>query len=678
VTVGDPHGSTLLAGMGLRKDNDVATGDTSAGRESGSHGARAVGMAAASYLVLSVIVWRGIWTSHPTTVTTCGCGDSSLFTWFLEWPAYAISHGMSPLYSTALFHPSGVNLLANTSVLAVGVLLTPITWLFGPITTLNVALTLAPVLSALSMFLLVRRWVSWAPAAFVAGLFYGFSPFVLVSLVDAHLMLGMAVVPPLCVLCLDELLFRQRRRPVLMGFALGLLVTLQFFIGTELLVIMAIGTAIGLVFVVVHGIFLEPDALRRRTRYALIGLASAVLTASTFLAYPVWFALAGPGHYSGSIWPDSYPLGSAGTSIMNYVFGAPASPALEALYRRTGGPQGPLLSTQFFGIGAAIIVTVGIIIWHRDLRLWLFGTLAMSSGLLSLGLKKGFWTPWQELEGLPLVQNIIPSRIVVLTYLAIAVMLGLIIDHARTDAIQWSMARPGSSPREPSERRGSRLDRWVGGLAGAALAGVALVPVAAYLAPSIPIATQRVVLPTWFRTVAPRLEGNQVLLVLPAPFAILQSALTWQAVNRMHYAMVGGAGPGSVPSRAGKERAGQVVLGSASFSFRPQAIEPGAITAARQAMDGWGVTMVVIPDQAGLPSYEQISSVPFAVALVTAATGVRPKYQAGAWVWTRVNHDGPALNLSPTAFSHCIHGHRATDISSVNDVTTCVLHSSSG
>ena len=115
-------------------------------------------------------------------------------------------------YSTAMHYPGGVNLLANTSVVAIGLLLAPVTWLFGPIATLNVALTLAPALSALSMYVLLRRWVAWAPAAFVGGLLYGFSPFILVTLTDAHLMLGMAVVPPLVVACLDELLFRQRRQ----------------------------------------------------------------------------------------------------------------------------------------------------------------------------------------------------------------------------------------------------------------------------------------------------------------------------------------------------------------------------------------------------------------------------------------------------------------------------------
>lgn len=81
--------------------------------------------AAAAYLALSLVVWWGLWSTSGHT--TCGCGDSSTFIWYIEWPAYAIAHGLNPFYSTALFHPGGIDLLSNTSVPAVGIALAPIT-----------------------------------------------------------------------------------------------------------------------------------------------------------------------------------------------------------------------------------------------------------------------------------------------------------------------------------------------------------------------------------------------------------------------------------------------------------------------------------------------------------------------------------------------------------------------
>ena len=62
--------------------------------------------AGATYILLSLGVWWHVWTDHPATTTTCGCSDSSLFQWFLAWPAYAISHGLDPWYSIAHVLPA--------------------------------------------------------------------------------------------------------------------------------------------------------------------------------------------------------------------------------------------------------------------------------------------------------------------------------------------------------------------------------------------------------------------------------------------------------------------------------------------------------------------------------------------------------------------------------------------
>ncbi len=125
-------------------------------------GWRGLGLSGLVYLVLALVLWWGVWSTDPTTTTTCGCGDAARFLWFFEWPAFALTHGHSVLYSQWLFHPTGINLLDDTSVLALGIVLTPVTWLWGPVAAMNVALTLAPALSALSMFALVRRWVGVA------------------------------------------------------------------------------------------------------------------------------------------------------------------------------------------------------------------------------------------------------------------------------------------------------------------------------------------------------------------------------------------------------------------------------------------------------------------------------------------------------------------------------------
>ena len=57
--------------------------------------------------------------------------DQMLFEWMLARAARAWSRRENPLHSDALNAPDGVNLMANTSVLGLGVPLTPVTLLFG-------------------------------------------------------------------------------------------------------------------------------------------------------------------------------------------------------------------------------------------------------------------------------------------------------------------------------------------------------------------------------------------------------------------------------------------------------------------------------------------------------------------------------------------------------------------
>ena len=635
---------------------EAGTGPGRLGRRHRVRGWRSLLAGGLGYLALSVGLWWQVWSTHPTAVTTCGCGDTSLFTWFLAWPAFAIRHGMDPLYSTYLFHPTGVNLLSNTAEVGFGILLAPVTWAFGPIATLNVALTLSPALSALAMYVLLRRWVSWAPAAFVGGLLYGFSPFVVVSLTDAHLMLGMAAVPPLLVLCLDELLARQRWRWWVTGGAIGALAFVQFFFGTELLVLTAVAAGIGTLLVVVGAALFRREVLVARARYALQAAGAAVVSSAVLLAWPAWFALAGPAHLSGNIW-GSPLLSYGGTSVRWFVHPMPATPQVLALSHQVGGYQAPSLSGQYLGIGLLAVLLAGLVVWHRDVRLWLLAAVGVVCACFSFGLAFHHWTLWRLLVRFPLMDNVIPSRFVLFTYLAAAAMLGIVVDHV-------ARAAAGRRPRPP----GRTVLGWCAGLA---VAAVALVPIVAYFADGLPLTAVPVQPPEWFTTVAPELPPGQVLLVFPSAFR--QSNMTWQAVAGMPYAMVGGGGPNSVLSRAGKEEAGDRYLAQLSFTDGSQDLVAGEVAAVRHALDGWGVTGIVLPDPEGLPDYERMHAVRSAVVLLTAATGQAPEYRARAWVWTGVDRAPAAVEPSVARLAACSAGAPDGSVASIRAAAACVL-----
>ena len=235
-------------------------------------------VAGGGYLITSIVVWANV-LPHFASVTTCGCGDAALTLWVIKWPAYALSHGLNPFYSSKLFVPRGINMTPNS--LGLGIAAAPITWIFGPVAALNLIDLLSPALSALAMFWLLRRWTSWAPAAFVGGLFFGFSPFVLVSLALGHPNFGLLAAVPLILGCLDELFVRRRRPPVMIGAALGLLVVIQFFVSVEVLALLVLFAVLAAIGVVVRAVVLRrTEAAARALRLAMPGLAAAGVVAA--------------------------------------------------------------------------------------------------------------------------------------------------------------------------------------------------------------------------------------------------------------------------------------------------------------------------------------------------------------------------------------------------------------
>jgi len=642
---------------------------------------RSLALAGGAYLVLSLVVWWNVW-SAPTSTTTCGCGDSALFLWFFAWPAHALAHGLDPWWSSAMSTPGGVNLLANTSELGLAVPLAPVTWIWGPVASMNVALTLAPALSGLAAFVLLRRWVSWLPAAFVGGLLYGFSPLVLVSLTDAHLMLGWAMVPPLVIACIDELLFPRgwafrRRGPAEIGMVLGLLCIFQFFVGTEVLVLWGIAAAIGAVFLVAYGLVVHGRrlgaVLQPHVRRVATGLGVTAALAGLALAYPTWFALAGPAHTSGRVWP-TLELGYEGTTVHDFLWPAPVSAGFTLFTHRVGGYQGPTLSGQYVGVALLVVAALGVVACRRNRRVLLFGSLAVVGGVLSLGERKDLWLPWQVLARRPLLENIIPSRFVLVVYLALAVILAIAVDQTRHVVLERLSGDPGPpSASYPSTSRSSRSSRVLATSLAVIVGAIALVPIGTYLARSIPTTSQQVRSPTWVTRVAPGLPAHHVVLMLPVPYQVIESAMAWQSVAGFPYLMAGGGGPGGVVQRAGSYQAGAEAIGQASFSFTGQVVRPADVVAARRALEGWKVDEVVLPDEAGLAAYDQVTSVPFAVAFFTAATGEAPVRQAGAWVWTGLAHAPPTI-LAPTeAAARCLPIDMPTRPAVTAGVAGCIL-----
>jgi hypothetical protein len=626
--------------------------------------------AGGAYLLVAILVWWHVWSTHPTGVAPCGCSDPAFVTWFLAWPAHALLHGLNPFYSSQVFHPVGINLLSNASSLALGVLLAPVTWLFGPVATLNAAATLVPALSALAMYWLLLRWVRWAPAAFVGGLIYGFSPFVLTALAISHLMTGALMLPPLILACLDELLVRQQRRPLRVGLVLGLLIVVQFFLGTELLTIMALSGAVGLVLLGAYGLATEGRSLARRLPHAIRGLVGATAVAVAGLAYPAWFALEGPAHLSGQLWGKAQS-GSADSlsTYVSSVWAALPHSAVRALQIGAvfGGYVGrPLPAPTYLGPGVVLVIVAGLCVWRKDRRLWFFGAFGLISFVLSIAPHEGsIWVPWNVLANVPVVEDIIAGRFMVITILCAAVVVAIVVDRT-----YHAVGRMGDH-----SRLSAGSVTYLATVAGLAVALVAVGPIAEAESSALPLAVQPVVVPRFFSPTTPNHPGgNAVVLAYPFPGESAGPVMIWQAIDGMSFAIAGGGGPEGIVSRAGPEMAGYVALQTDSFSFVWAEATAANDQAVRNALAGWGVTTIVIPAPNSVPLGEHGwgASVLGAVGLITGALGRQPAIVDHALVWTDVQSPTPSVVVSGTAFKRCA-AMGASSASSLSAESRCIL-----
>ena len=61
------------------------------------------------------------------------------------------------------------------------------------------------------------------------------------------------------------------------------------------------------------------------------------------------------------------------------------------------------------------------------------------------------------------------------------------------------------------------------------------------------------------------------------------------------------------------------------------------------------------------------------VVLMTAVTGQAPTYTAGAWVWSGVDHAGPAIEPTPGQLARSAAGPASGTVASVEASAACVL-----
>jgi len=560
-----------------------------------------------AYTALAVALCLPAW-RDPSRVIVGSGGDAAQTIWYLRWVPHAVGHGVDPWVTHALNRPDGVNLAwaAGLSFLP-SLVLWPVTTAFGAVVAYDVYMTAALALSAWVAALVLRRWTTRAWPAWLGGLLYGFSPY-MIGHALGHPHLDLAVVPPLLLLCLDQLVLRDRVGPVRLGLAIGALAGVQVLMAEEILassVVVALGCLVALA--VVHR-----QQVRARTRRLLTALAAAIPVAVALAVVPTAIQFFGPQRIAGRI---NSPVVYSNDLLSLVVPTRLQAVAPGALTRVSDSFSGNISEWGGY-VGLPLVVLLTVLAWRRrdDRVVRTVGLLAGVAWVLSLGpflhvAGHNLYIPLPEavVAGLPVLTNLLPTRISLFVFLFAGLLLARLLDlHAA-----------------PPQRRVAR--------AGLALACLGL------LVPALPLHTARLVQPSFFSDSAQtaRLAAAQVVLVAPYPGPAHPDAMVWQADADVAFAMPGGYV--LVPGRDGKPaNSGRPTLIGTALDRIAAGKSVGALTPALRArvlreVNALGVHAVVVG-----PMPHRSTAVDWLSALL----GAPPEVRDGVAVWWSVPPGG--------------------------------------
>ncbi|UVI34468.1 hypothetical protein [Brevibacterium spongiae] len=488
-------------------------------------------------LCLGSLVVFGSVAADPGGSVVASNDDTSLFIWWLGHGAAVLADllGFGSGHTGGLLYTESMNALGggvngawNTSLAGIALLLAPVTWAAGPIVAYNLLILSIPVLNSLATAVLFRRFMGRLPAFIAAG-GVGFSSYVIAQL-GGHPNLAFAITPPLTAWAILALLgsaHRGRRHVSLIGLGFGLLLGFQFYVSTEVLAGTFLAAVCFFICLAVFGHRLHP--VRAWLSLALGSLIAAAV--ALLCAIPLLLTMTGANAPAGAIRPH----GVWNTDLLDPIL--PAAPAWLS-----GGvsPLPRVMDIDPAELGAYVgapALLAALIIVLAALRKTpravpvriaaatgvLVFVLALGSPILLGGNVLAETGPFALVEAIPVLNNILPMRLVLHSTIALFAILGIGLD--------WALAH-----------RHLIRARILSGLL--ALNVICVVPA--------PQTAHDVTVPDFYtQSIAEVVPAGSVVKTFPRPLAWAEphadEAMVWQAVSGFRYRETGGYFIGSSP-----------------------------------------------------------------------------------------------------------------------------------
>jgi hypothetical protein len=379
------------------------------------------------FVVGAAWLTRGFWPDPAGRVLALNPNDQALDEWFLAYATRAYRGDFS-LVTGMLNAPEGVNLLCNASLIGMGLLFAPVTLALGAPYTFGILVAGNLAATGIGWYLLFTRTVGMHRlAALVGGAFAAFAPG-MVSQSNAHLHMTAGWLVPPIVWCVIKLA-SERQRVIRRGLLLGGLISVQFFVGEEVLLLAAV--ALGLFCLAFAAIVRPPARVVLRTLGAGLGIAAAL--AAIVLAYPLWLQFGGPQSVRGGVFTPSF----YSADLRSFTAISPLSLAGSDSARKL--VSGPAEYTTFLGAPVLLVALGGVVwMWRRPaVAASAFATVVLC--LLSLGPRvisdhehTGQWAPFSLLAGLPVIESALPTRFALAAIPLLALILAQVVHAALT------------------------------------------------------------------------------------------------------------------------------------------------------------------------------------------------------------------------------------------------------
>lgn len=352
----------------------------------------------------------------PGSLVLADAPDTHLYIWTLAWDAHAFLHQPLQIFDANIYYPYANTLAYSENLIGSAFFAAPIIWVTGdPVLAMNLTALLTCLLCAVGAYVLARRLHVSARGAFICGLIFAFAPPRFFRMGQIHMTAVQWI--PFSLAFLHTYLEQGRRRDLLL--AIGCF-SLQALASGHGAVYLLITTAALIAWHLALG-----GTLAWRQRLRDFGAAGAYLIApAVWVTLPYRLAQADAGLRRGY-------LAGVQPGIESFL----ASPARVHLFlqAKLWGPFAKEPNAYLFpGVIALVLACIATFSWQarrrpRDNHVVFYLLIAVGSTLMFVGWPIDVWRYVYWLPGLNFIR--VPSRFIILTMLALAVLAGFGFDR---------------------------------------------------------------------------------------------------------------------------------------------------------------------------------------------------------------------------------------------------------